>query len=212
MVGDYILSFKFKGIELYHIPPFPDVDEQLASRYDPSPHRFHLQYSDVVFTGASLSEPQPNPNSLDDSLVIYILAHQTVIGFFYFRVTIYNPNYVPSGPTARMDVDLVGVYVASIPRTGVREGRKLSLALAARLGPEGKRGIWIERSPNKLKRYVVAVTFDQRVGVPVEPGDDLRELCEIAPQIESMCDVFVMESWDPSGERTLLNNSLPPKN
>ena len=40
------------------------------------------------------------------------------------------------------------------------------------LGPEGKRGIWIERSSN-LKEFVVAASFDQSCSacVPVEPGD-----------------------------------------
>ena len=201
-MGDYLLSFRSRRIELLYVPPFPDADEQLVYEHDPTSHPFHLRYKGVVFQGASLSEPQPNPESPDDSRIIYILAHETTVGFFYFRVTVYNPDYAPSEPRARMDVDLVGVYELDKPQVGAMGTNGQHLAFGSSPGPEGKRGIWIVRPANKLKRFIVALSFDQScplVRVPVESGDDLRELCEIAPRIESKTDVFVIDSWDPSG-------------
>ena len=90
-----------------------------------------------------------------------------------------------------MDVDLLGVY---------RIGRYL--ALGAWLGPEGKRGIWIRREPNELTRVVVAVSSGQSCpgAVPVESGDDLQELYELAPRIESTGIVFIIDTQDPRGK------------
>ena len=90
MVGDYILSFRPRWIELHYVPHILDPDEQHTSERGPDPYHFHLNYPEVALTGASLSEPQPNPESPENSRIIYTLAHQTTIGFFYFRVTIYN--------------------------------------------------------------------------------------------------------------------------
>jgi hypothetical protein len=50
------------------------------------------------------------------------------------------------------------------------------------LGPEGKSGIWIKRSLNELTIFVVVAPFDR--SCPVESGDDMRELYDVAPQIE----------------------------
>lgn len=202
MVGDYILSFRSRWIDLLYIPPFHDDDERPTSKCGPNPYAFHLNCPEGAFTGASLSEPQPNPESPDNSRIIYILAHQTTVGFFYFRVTINNPDYVPSAPGARTDIDLVGVYGLGEPQVGIKEKRGACLALGAELGPEGKRGVWVERSLGGLRRFVVAVSFNQSslAGVPVESGDDLQELWKIAPQIESTADVFIVESWNTNGE------------
>ena len=204
LVGDYILIFRSNRIEMFPVPAFPDADGRSTSENENGPDSscFYLKLPDGRFTGASFSEPQPNPESLDDSRIVYILAQSTTTGFFYFRVTVYNPDYALSGPRARMDVDLVGVHELRKPRTERREKLRPILALRSWLGPEGKRGVWIERPLSKLMNFVVAVSFDQSCpgAVPVESGDDLRELCEIAPRIESMGDVFIVESWSLHGE------------
>ena len=190
-MGDYLLSFRSRRIELLYVPPFPDADEQLVYEHDPTSHPFHLRYKGVVFQGASLSEPQPNPESPDDSRIIYILAHETTVGFFYFRVTVYNPDYAPSEPRARMDVDLVGVYELDKLQAGIGGIDGPRIAFGISLGPEGKRGTWIERLSG-LKEFVVAASFDQGslACVPVGSGDDLQELCQNAPRIESVSNVF----------------------
>ena len=186
-------------MQLLYVPPFPDAGEQLVSAHDHTSHPFHLRYRGFPFDGASLSEPQPNPESLENSRIIYILAREITVGFFYFRVTIYNPDYTPSGPGARMSVDLAGVFKLNEPRVGVRGINGYSSGLW--LGPEGKRGIWMERLKDHSKRFVVAVSFDQsRAGVTAESGDELQELCEGAPRIESIRDVFVDGSRDHGGE------------
>ena len=203
LVGDYILSFRSRWIELHYVPRSLEADEQPASERGPGPYFFHLNYPDLGLTGASLSEPQPNPELFpEDSRIIYILAHQPSTGYFYFRVTIYNQDYVPSGPGARMEIDLIGVFRFGEPQAGIEKKREPRLVLDAELGPEGKRGIWVERSLGGLKRFVVAVSFDRSPPgrVPVESGDDLQELCKIAPHIKSMKDVFIVKSWNPNGE------------
>jgi len=204
LVGDYVLLIRTIWIELHLVPPSTSADGQSTFDNDPSIHRFRLKYSDYRFTGASLSEPQPNPESPSDSRIVYVLAQSTIAGFFYFRVTIYNPECAPSGPGARMKVDLVGVYEAGGPQ--VRRGEALGLCLALRswLGPEGKRGVWIERSSSTLTNFVVAVSFDHScLGVvPVESGEDLRELCKFAPWIRSTCDIFIVKPRNAYGERS----------
>ena len=207
-MGDYFLCFRPEWIELLYVPPFSDADEQFTLKRDPTSRPFHLRYHEASFQGASLSEPQPNPGSLDDSRVIYILARQISVGFFYFRVTIYDPDYVSSGRKARMDVDLVGVYELNKPQAGARGMCGQRLATGVWLGPEGKRGIWMECPSNEPKSSVVAVSFDQSspAGVPVKSGDDLQELCEITPRIESTADIFSVDHWDPGGGWTLPNN------
>lgn len=189
LVGDYLLVFRHRWMELHYIPPFPDAGGQLISTHDSYSYRFHLNYPDLSFTGASMSEPQPNPESVNDSCIIYILTHQAVHGFFYFRVTIYNPDYVPLGPRARMDVDLLGSF------------RIRRLALAAWLGPEGKRGIWMERSAD-AQTSVVAVSFDQSCpeAVPVESGVSLRGPFRLAPRIESTNEIFTVDTRYPNGK------------
>ena len=201
MVGNYIISFRPWWIELLFVPPFPNADEQLVSAKDPTPHPFHLKYQGVVFEGASLSEPQPNLESLDNSRVIYILAHQATVGFFYFRVTIYNPDYAPSGPRARIGVDLIGVYELVKSHVGITGISGPCVASGSWLGPEGKRGVWIERSFDQLEGFVVAVSFNQScpAGVRVESGDNLQELREVAPRIESTGGIFMVRAWDPTG-------------
>ena len=209
LVGDYILCFTSKWIELFYAPPFPDADdEKLILELDPTSHPFHPKCLGFAFDGASLSEPQPNPGCLNTSRIIYILAYQAIVGFYYFRVTIHNSDYAPSGPRARMDVDLVGVYELEKPRAGVGGVDEIRVASGSWLGPEGKRGIWVESLSRKPKRFVVAVSFDQTCsgGVPVDSGDNLEELRKIAPRIESTSDVFVIDYWDPSGGWALTSD------
>ena len=193
-MGDYIVSFRPRWTELSYIPPFSDADEQFVSEHDPAPCHFHL-HRKVVFESASLSEPQPNPEPPGDSRIVYVLAHQMTVGIFYFRLTIHNPDYAPSGPRARMDVDLVGVYEVDKPQLGMVRGQRM--AMSSSLGPEGKRGIWIERLLHRSKAFVVAASFDQSrpAGIPVVSGDNLRE---IPPRIESTSVVFVLESRNPN--------------
>lgn len=183
LVGDYALSFRVRQIELSRVPLFPDGDTRSASEHNPTTLPFHLKH--LLLSSASLSEPQSNPESLDNSRIIYVLAHQLSVGFFYFRVTIYDPDYTPSGPGASMDVDLIGVYYLI---------RSSLITSVPRLGPEGKRGFWIELSFKEFERRVVAASFDQTrsAGIPVKSGDDLQELRKITPRIESTAEVFVI--------------------
>lgn len=179
-----MLVFRESRMELHYVPPFPDAGGQLAVKYDPDFYRFYLNYDDLPFTGASVSEPQPNPESVDDSCIIYILAQQAVIGFFYFRATIYNPNYVPLGPKVRMDLDLL--WVSRIGPT---------LVAGALLGPEGKRGIWVEGTASDPARCVVAVSFNQScpAAVPVQSGGSLEQQLRIAFRIRSTSKVLDLD-------------------
>ena len=205
LVGDYVLCFTSKWVELFYIPPFPDADVHLISELDPTSRPFHLKYQRRSFDGASVSEQQPNPESPDNSRIVYILARQMIVGFFYFRVTIYNPDHAPSGPRARMDVDLIGVYEPE-----VRWMDEPHLVSGSLIGPEGKRCICVESSLGGFRMVVVAVSFDQTgsAGVPVRSGGGLEDLCKILPRIESTGDVFVVESWDGNGGRTLPNTCV----
>lgn len=190
LVGDYILCVTFNWIDLRYVPPLPNAGERVVSECDPTSRPFHLKCGETSFLSASLSEPQPNPKSPDDSRIIYILAHHVVVGVFYFRVTIYNSDYSPSRPRARIDVDLAGVYKMHEPEVGVRRTYGPPMVVWLSLGPEGQRGIWIEQ-PSNLKEFVAAASFDQSCPgcIPVESGDDLEELYKNAPRIE-MSNVF----------------------
>jgi len=193
LVGDYLLVLRESRMELHYVPPFPDAGGQLTLEYDPGFYRFYLSYPDLPFTGASMSEPQLNPGSVNVSRIIYILAHQAVVGFFYFRATIYNPDYVPLGPRTRMDINLLGVY---------RIGR--TLATGALLGPEGKRGIWIEGPPSDPARCAVAVTFDQScpAAIPVQSGESLEQSMKLLPRIRSTSNVLNLDHRGKSTPQT----------
>ena len=116
LIGDYILCFGSRWLDLRHLPPLPNAGEQLISECDPTSHPFNIKCGQAPFQVASLSESQPNPESLDDSHIIYILGYQAIAGLSYFRITIYNPDYSHPGPRARMDVDLVGCTRSANPR------------------------------------------------------------------------------------------------
>ena len=203
IVGDYALIFRAMWIELRPIPPFVEAKGGPAPENHMDHHSFHLTPPDGHFVGVSSSEPQPNPGSPNDSRIVYVLARSATTSFFYFRVTIYNPEYAPSGPRARMDVDLVGVYESGKPPARQRENIGRCWASKSWLGPEGKRAVWIERPGGKPMNFVVAVSFDTSCpgAVPVGSGDDLGELCKIAPQIESTNDIFIL-TGDANRERS----------
>ena len=203
VVGDYALIFRAKWIELRRIPSFAEAKAGPAPENRTDHNSFHLKPPDGHFIGVSSSEPQPNPDSPDDSRIVYVLARSATTCFFYFRVTIYNPEYAPSGPQARMSVDLAGVYESGTPPARQREDIGRCWASKSWLGPEGKRAVWVERPGGKPMDFVVAVSFDTSCpgAVPVEPGDDLEELCEIAPRIESTSDVFI-STGDADRERS----------
>lgn len=193
IVGDYALIFRATWIELRPIPPFAETKGGPAAENRTDHHSFRLTPPDGHFIGASSSEPQPNPDSPGDSRIVYVLARSATTCFFYFRVTIYNLEYASSGPRARMNVDLAGVYESGVPPARQREGIGRCWASKSWLGPEGKRAVWIERPEGKPMDFVVAVSFDTSCpgAIPVGPDDNLRELCEVAPRIESTNDIFI---------------------
>jgi len=193
IVGDYALIFRATWIELRPIPLFTEAKGAPVPENRTDHHSFHLVPPDGHFIGVSLSEPQPNPDSPNDSRIVYVLARSATTCFFYFRVTIYNPEYASSGPRARMNVDLGGVYESGTPPAIQREGIGKCWASKSWLGPEGKRAVWIERPEVEPMDFVVAASFDTSCpeAVPVKPDDDLWELCTIAPRIKSTSDVFI---------------------
>ena len=81
----------------------PVVSSPRAPQYDRHPFQplawkvhFHLKHPDSQddqFADASLSEPQPDPEFLNHSRIVYILAKSMVTGFLYFRVMVYNLEY-----------------------------------------------------------------------------------------------------------------------
>lgn len=197
LVGDYLVSFRNKCIELVSIPPFPGARGYIYET-DPAFYRFHLHYPNASFTDCSISEPQPNSESPDDSLIVYVLAPQTV-GCFYFRVTVYNPHYIPFGLRARMDVHLLGVYELK-----QRGSTGACLVPAVWLGAQGKRGLWIER-PLSLRahmRFIVAASFDQngQGAVVIQSGENLQELSRTVPRIETTGDALVVDFLTVDGE------------
>ena len=195
LVGDHLLIFRTTEIELL---PVPLQNGQPTPQNNSISYRLRLGSLDPWFTGASLSEPLQNPESPDGSRVVYVLARLVATGFFYLRVTIYNLEYTPSGPGARMEVHLLGVYEMGKPGVGRGEDIGPCMVSESWLGPEGKRGVWVESSANKRMNVVVAASFDQDclAVVPVESGDDLRELSKIASRIESTGDVFIVDGDD----------------
>lgn len=194
IVGDHIVIFRSKCVELVSIPPSPNAN---GRTYEQSPtfHRFHLNYLGAAFRGVGLSKPQPNPESPDDSLIVYALAHQRDIAC-YFRITIYGPNHAPSGPGARMDLSLLGVYE---PRDQVEIVARWAPSTIL-LGPEGKRAVWAERSKAFTKIIVASFNLSCSEVVALRSGDDLRELCRIAPRIESTGIAFKVKPILPDGK------------
>lgn len=140
--------------------------------------------------GVGLSKPQPNLESPDDSLIVYALARQRDIAS-YFLITVYSPNNALSGPRARMDLSLLGVYEPQDPM----EIEAFWLPSTALVSANGTRAVWAERSRAFTGMAVVAsFNLSCSGAVALQSGDDPRELCGTALRIESTRNIFVAGS------------------
>ncbi|KAI0917874.1 hypothetical protein AcV5_002701 [Taiwanofungus camphoratus] len=147
----------------------------------------------------------------DVRMSISFLAYDVLRGLFHYRVTLVLPSpSVVATPRSslppHMSVRLVAAHytavpynspiinnetgVARIPRSGLSPGTRGFIS-ACVLGPEAKRGVWVERRRGSVRRGVVGFR------VMSEPTDDLDRIDE-----EPITHTIRLENVSDSGEES----------
>ncbi|TFY83639.1 hypothetical protein EWM64_g368 [Hericium alpestre] len=169
-VGSYILCVKARTVELYPAPyPFPAQSSYFVPstlgptcRPDSPMARAGARRSRLLFPATNIAKhafPGTNfrgvfiaapSSSMSDAseeptpMVLSFLAHDVLRGVYHYHVHITPATTSSSAPTMR--VELVGLQDMSKGAPG--------FISAAALGPQGRRGAWIERTRNATSRRV----------------------------------------------------------
>ncbi|TFK52037.1 hypothetical protein OE88DRAFT_1498672 [Heliocybe sulcata] len=150
--GRHVLCIKTRSVELYALPPLP-LSSSASTAPRPATSR---TFPNTTFRGVSISHPHPSPSP---SWTASFLAYDVLRGLFHYRVALPDPS------APRLAVSLAGVHaMTSLVRSpsvsalaaeiaGRNTGR--GFVSACCLGPEGKRGMWIERTRGSTKRSVM---------------------------------------------------------
>ncbi|KAI0064054.1 hypothetical protein BV25DRAFT_1990231 [Artomyces pyxidatus] len=179
-IGPYLLCIKARTLELYPIslpfssrtsyfvssslgPPTPPEPQGDSHDDVPVPPRRPValhSFPRTTFRGASISSSLPRSHcaasaapdeTATSPIVLTLLAHDVLRGVFQYRV-----NIVPASSTARpssfpipptLHVDLIGVHNMALGVPG--------FVSAAAIGPQGRRGVWVERTKKVTTRRVV---------------------------------------------------------
>lgn len=147
---------------------------------------------ETTFRGVSISLVKLNPHS-STCATTHVIAYDVLKGLFHFRITvnIRDPSdEVDATSTAPLlFTELIGVHnmmrdhspyprfdashnpsLDSLLQNGRHPAITRGFVSACCLGPEGIRGLWIERTRNSTKRAVVAFSVDlsQLNPIPVQ--------------------------------------------
>ncbi|EPQ56745.1 hypothetical protein GLOTRDRAFT_121088 [Gloeophyllum trabeum ATCC 11539] len=177
----HILCIKTRSVELYPLPPLPISSSAPAPRVPPTTSR---AFPNTTFRGVSISRPSPSsPHSIS------FLAYDVLRGLFHYTISLPSPSPSPS-PAGELAVRLAGVHaLTSLARSpsvsalaaeisGRNTGRGFVSACA--LGPEGRRGVWIERTRGSTRRSVVVFSATTPLGCEGEGGEiDGRPVYEV---------------------------------
>ncbi|KZT21191.1 hypothetical protein NEOLEDRAFT_1181949 [Neolentinus lepideus HHB14362 ss-1] len=168
----YILCVKTRSVELYPLPPLPisSASSTSAPRIRPVTSR---AFPNTTFRGVSISHPQLRHDGSFPSWMVSFLAYDVLRGLFHYQVTI----ELPESGLPLLTVTLAGVHaMTSLVRSpsisalaaeisGRNTGR--GFVSACCLGPEGKRGVWIERTRGSTKRSVMVFSATTPLGAPI---------------------------------------------
>lgn len=198
---------KTRSIELYPLPATLSVVLAIDTQSCPAPtlgaDATRLASSGCVYTfpsttfrGLSLSAPQPSGAA--DTTIFSLLAYDILKGLFHYRIVLRPMEADPTAPLF-LNIQLVGSHSMAY---GAQEAGLRSSTVHARgfvsaccLGPEGKRGMWIERTRGSVKRSVIVFSA----------SDDGREGGEVNFNAEGKIDgrvVYESNSYDLRGKPT----------
>ncbi|KAI0319653.1 hypothetical protein OF83DRAFT_1109030 [Amylostereum chailletii] len=192
-IDSHLLCVKARSLELYHITvPLPSFSSyfvpsslglvQTTQSTAPSPRSstaairpvaMHF-FSTTTFRGASFSSPSTAPPALLNTTSVCILAHDVLRGVFHYQVDVTTASEPSPGPGVppSLRVELIGIHDMAYGIPG--------FVSTAALGPQSRRGVWIERMKNTTTRRVMA--FSTAAGKGATDASD--EVDAPAPQVE----------------------------
>lgn len=145
--GPYILCFKSRSVELH---PYQIKSSTLPVLR----HNFNrTNFKDVTVSTARQNH---------DAMVVHALVSDALRGLYYFEITITTPPIgIPS-----LDVTLIAQHTMedmvfnaySTQPFAVSRGFVSAMAL----GPESRRGLWVERTAGSTRRTVMTFSTRQR--------------------------------------------------
>ncbi|EIW79016.1 hypothetical protein CONPUDRAFT_145211 [Coniophora puteana RWD-64-598 SS2] len=166
--GPYIVCFRARSIELYPIPSLPDT---APSSY--TPHYPHLpvlihRFSHITFRRVSVSHRRPSPStspssSLPTSYTLSFVGYDVFHGLFQCLLTL------TLAPVPSLTFALAALHPVGIARDMVHAYASVFGAGAGKpafvgawaLGPQGRRGVWVERMRESLTTSLYAFSWDR---------------------------------------------------
>lgn len=208
-----------RSIELHTLPNLKDTLPRNASA---DAHKFRLshvkggtvetivsryRFTEMTFRGVSFSEPQTH-SSTDGSVVsVTFLAYDVLRGLFHYEVKAELPKSIsdPTGISVRLlaahrmaelvnAADLRGTDTPT-PRSMFRTGPRGFVSTCV-LGPQGRRGMWIERQRGNMDRAVFGFTYARTAGSQTEDSAETDD-----QGIDGACLHEVRNSYDLGGKR-----------
>lgn len=172
IADQHLLCVKTRSVELMtRLQPDGSLSD-ILSRSSSTPAEWNQtasivrhEFSETSFRSVSIADPSISLDADGNSVLnITFLAFDVLNGLYQYRATANLPSL--SDMPLHMEVQLIGVHqmAQTIPLTdqleGVRRTRSgftqgsRAFVSACCLGAQGKRGIWVERQRNSVKRAV----------------------------------------------------------
>ncbi|EIN09449.1 hypothetical protein PUNSTDRAFT_51726 [Punctularia strigosozonata HHB-11173 SS5] len=217
--GPYILCMKTRSVELYPLPVVENEHEEPSF----GPHAFkamkhvfsgHITFRDVTFSSPTIARSATFDSTPD--LAISMLASDPIRGLFNFRIRFKAAAALGTPPT--FDVTLVEArHMATLDlgstRMRIAPGSSRGFVSACCLGPQAKRGVWIERHRGSTRRDVSVFDvnchesgqhledMDTQERYDTDDDDDDANSFFKVPNIDGSV-VFEMDSYDLRADLT----------
>ncbi|KAG7093454.1 hypothetical protein E1B28_007131 [Marasmius oreades] len=185
-VGPYILVLKTRSVEIHPIPPqFCNTNTPCTL---PTLRHHFRKYS---FRDFCVAQVEKNG---DDTYVVKFLASDVIQGLFFFSSTITIPSNPLEEPTLHVDLVYIHSMIPSIPVRRLKQNehalqpsdeasgssgrlvlntghvRSPFFVSAFAMGPQGMRGVWIERRRGTMAKHIVTCRFTTETE---EEGEEL---------------------------------------
>jgi hypothetical protein len=204
---------KTRSIELYYLSFDDNAGQAPPTALKPMKHIFagHTTFREVSFSSPTIASA-PTSNLLP-AFAISVLASDTIRGLFHFHVSFNAESEPELGP--KFDVRLVEArHMTNLDvgatRMRAEPGTSRGFVSACCLGPQAKRGIWIERRRGSTRREVSV--FDVKCYLSAHSSDEdvPPDGWESIPDIDGRV-VYEVNSFDLRGMNVpqLVHHALP---
>ena len=215
IIGPYLFVLKTRSAEIHPLPQGFLPESCGSSALPIARHQFRT----YNFRAFYLTDIE----TLEESYVVKFLASDVIQGLFFFRATINIPSDGHNDPSLIVETLCVYPMAAGIPvrqpevrsgetTYGADAGSQERLALntghvrspffvsACSLGPQGKRGIWVERRRGVMDKNIVACRFTPETSQRNDIESDDSDI----PVLLTGQVVHTLRSYDLNGECFLL--------